>query len=83
MAEGITYANKTGLYQSSAFFQNETLLYAWENHGVAIQNLYALRSMGETRIGVLYQENEELWFTLLSPSAGPVERTEIYLAIPE
>ncbi|MBR3509236.1 MAG: carbohydrate ABC transporter substrate-binding protein [Lachnospiraceae bacterium] len=82
-AEGITYANKTGLYQSSAFFQNDTLLYAWENHGVAIQNLYALRSMGEARIGVLYQENEELWFTLLSPSAGPVERTEIYLAIPE
>jgi len=81
--EAVLCADGTGIYRCDINWKHFNYLYTWENHGISVNNIIAVRKIEDNKIAVFYQEADGDHLVVLSPAAENVEMREIVLAIPE
>lgn len=79
----LLYADRKGVYRSSLSGENPKLLYLWVNHGISIQDVHAMQSVGSEGVRLIYEDDEGFHYLCLDPSTGEgkAEEYEITLAV--
>lgn len=76
-ANSLIYATEDGLYTSNLDFENESVLYAWNNHGLSFTRINGVEVNDNKEIYLLYQDMSEYYYLVLGKTETQESTVEI------
>lgn len=75
------YADSVGLHISSPTGDDKTPLYLWKNHGLLIQEIFAIEAREDCTIHILYRDAKGINYLVLKPVTEKQEITTLQLVV--
>lgn len=77
--KAVTYADQNGVCRGDVNFKNNSMLYAWENHGISVQAIEKVNLCDNGDIMVFYYDQDGGHYAALTKTTEKVEQQEITL----
>ncbi len=77
----LVYADAEGVYRRGLSETAAEPLYLWHNHGITVSGVSAMQLVGEDRIALVYESDEEKNYLYLEPTTEEVGIQQITLAV--